>query len=328
MEKTLYPLKFKPVYKDYIWGGQRLKTELGKQNGPEILAESWEISGVKDNVTVVSEGFLAGNPLDELIEVYMGDLVGDAVFDKFGTEFPVLIKFIDAKEKLSVQVHPDDNYAGQHHGSRGKTEMWYVMDAEENAELISGFSRDVNEQVFMDHLENKKLSEILNFEPVKKGDVFFLPAGRLHAIGEGIMLAEIQETSDVTYRIYDWDRVDKEGKGRELHLDHAVRVMDYQKRDDIRTRYDRIPNSTINLADCPHFTTSLVELDKPVDKDFNLIDSFVVYICTEGKLVVNYKGGEAVHLQKGESMLVPAELKEISLLPEEKSTLLEVYMKL
>ncbi|MDF1573169.1 MAG: class I mannose-6-phosphate isomerase [Bacteroidales bacterium] len=328
MENTLYPLKFKPVYKDYIWGGQRLKTELGKENGPGILAESWEISGVKDNVTVVAEGFLAGNPLDELIEVYMGDLVGEKVFEKFGTEFPVLIKFIDAKEKLSVQVHPDDRYAAEHHGSRGKTEMWYVIDAEEGAELISGFSRNVDDKIFMEHLENKKLSEILNFEPVKAGDVFFLPAGRLHAIGNGIMLAEIQETSDVTYRIYDWDRVDAEGNGRELHLDHAVKVMDYKKREDIRTRYDRIENSTINLADCPHFTTSLIDLDKPVDKDFNLIDSFVVYICTEGKIMVNYKGGEAVSLQKGESMLVPADLKEISLLPEEKSTLLEVYMKI
>lgn len=328
MEKTLYPLKFKPVYKDYLWGGQRLKTELGKQNGPDVLAESWEISGVEGNVSVVSEGFLKGNPLDELIEVYMGDLVGDAVFDKFGNEFPVLIKFIDAKEKLSVQVHPDDTYAVEHHGSRGKTEMWYVIDTEAGAELISGFKKDVDEQVFREHLENKQLTEILNFEPVKAGDVFFLPAGRLHAIGNGIMLAEIQETSNVTYRVYDWDRVDKDGKGRDLHLDHAMRVMDYKKRDDIRTQYDRIPNSTVNLADCPHFTTSLVELDKPVDKDFNLIDSFVIYICTEGKLVVNYKGGEAVHLQKGESMLVPAELKEISLLPEQKSTLLEVYMKI
>ncbi len=203
-----------------------------------------------------------------------------------------------------------------------------MIDAEEGAELISGFSRDVDEKVFMDQLENKQLSEILNYEPVKAGDVFSLPAGRLHAIGEGIMLAEIQETSDLTYRVYDWDRVDEEGKGRELHLDHAVKVMDYKKREDIRTKYDHIPNKTVNLADCPHFTTSLVTLDHPVDKDFNLIDSFVVYICTEGKLVVNYKGGEAVSLQKGESMLVPADLKEISLLPEEKSTLLEVYMKL
>jgi len=328
MDHTLYPLKFKPIYKDYIWGGDKLRTVLGKVDALQGTAESWEISGVAENVSVVSEGFLEGNPLDELIEVYMGDLVGDRVFDRFGTEFPVLIKFIDANDDLSVQVHPDDTYAAEHHGMKGKTEMWYVIDAEEGAKLISGFARDVDEQIFKDYLERKKLPELLNFEPVKPGDVFFMPASRVHAIGKGIVLAEIQQTSDLTYRIYDWDRVDKDGKGRELHLDHALKVMDYKKREDIRTSYDRIPNSSVLLADCPYFTTNLVELDQPVDKDFNLIDSFVIYICTGGELMINYRGGEAVSLKKGESVLVPAELKEISLLPKTQSKLLEVYLKM
>ena len=327
MEHSLYPLKFRPIYKDYLWGGQKLKTLMNKQQTPEIAAESWEISSVKDNVSVVSEGFLAGNPLDELITVYMGDLTGDRVFERFGTEFPVLIKFIDAADHLSVQVHPDDEFAARMHNDRGKTEMWYVIDAEQGAELISGFNRDIDEQLFMEHLNSKKLREILNYEPVKQGDVFFLPAKRIHAIGKGIVLAEIQQTSNLTYRIYDWDRVDNEGKSRELHLDLALKVMDYKQRNDYRTQYDRIPNNTVNLADCPYFTTSIIELDQPVDKDYALIDSFVVYICTEGSLMVNYKGGKPVSLSKGETILVPAVLKELSLIPAQPSTLLEVYMK-
>lgn len=327
MERTLYPLKFKPIYKPLIWGGEKLRTLLDKTDAPESTGESWEISAVKDNVSVVANGFLAGNPLDELIEVYMGDLVGDRVFEKFNTEFPVLIKFIHANDNLSVQVHPDDEYAMKYHGENGKTEMWYIIDAEEGAELISGFRHDVDRQVFMKHLENGKLTALLNYEAVKAGDVFFMPARRVHAINKGIVLAEIQQTSDMTYRIYDYERTDKLGNQRELHLDHALEVMDYKKRDDIRTKYDRIPNQTVNLADCPYFTTGLIEFDKPVDKDFGLIDSFVAYICTEGSLLVNYKGGEAVPLKKGETMLIPAALDEISLIPEQPSTLLEVYMK-
>jgi mannose-6-phosphate isomerase len=327
MEKSLYPLKFKPIYKTPIWGGEKLKSLLSKTDAPPSTGESWEVSGVKDNVSVVANGFLAGNALDELIEVYMGDLVGDEVFDSFGTEFPVLIKFIDAHDDLSVQVHPDDDYAREHHNSRGKTEMWYVIDAEEGAELISGFSRDISREVFKEYLEKGTLKQILNYEPVKQGDVFFLPAKRIHAIGKGIVLAEIQQTSNVTYRIYDWDRVGPDGKPRELHLDHSLEVMDYKKRDDIRTSYDRLINSTVNLADCPYFTTSLIEFDDAVDKDFNMIDSFVIYICTEGSMMINYKDGEPVELKKGETVLIPAELKEISLIPGEKSTVLEVYLK-
>jgi len=327
MEKSLYPLKFQPIFKDYLWGGQKLKTLLNKQGTPAIAAESWEISSVKDNVSVVSNGFLKGNALNELIEVYMGDLTGDRVFERFGAEFPVLIKFIDAADHLSVQVHPDDDFAAKNHGDRGKTEMWYVIDADEGSELISGFKRDIDEKIFMEHLEGGKLPEILNYEPVKRGDVFYLPARRIHAIGKGIVLAEIQQTSNITYRIYDWDRVDDRGNGRELHLDMARQVMDYKLRDDYRTAYDRIPNKTVNLADSPYFTTSLIEFDQPVDKDFALIDSFVVYICTEGELMINYKGGEPVSLSKGETVLVPAALKEISLIPTGPSTVLEVYMK-
>lgn len=327
MERTLYPLKFTPIYKQVIWGGEKLSTSLNKSDAPESTGESWEISGVENNVSIVANGFLEGNPLDELIEVYMGDIVGDSVYDTYGIEFPVLIKFIHANDNLSVQVHPDDEFSAERHGKRGKTEMWYIIEAEENAELISGFKKDVDDKEFMKHLNEKNLPEILNFEKVKAGDVFFLPAKRVHAIGKGIVLTEIQQTSDVTYRIYDWDRLGNDGKPRELHLDLALEVMDFKKRNDIRTNYTSINNKTINLADCPYFTTGIIEFDQPVDKDFALIDSFVIYICTEGSMLINYKGGEAVSLVKGESVLVPAALKEISLIPSQKSTVLEVYLK-
>jgi len=327
MERTLYPLKFSPIFKQVIWGGEKLRTSLNKENAPENTGESWEISGVESNVSIVSNGFLEGNSLEELIEVYMGDLVGDSVYDAYGTEFPVLIKFIHANDHLSVQVHPDDQFSAEQHGKRGKTEMWYIIQNEENAELISGFKKDVDAKVFMEHLNEKRLSEILNFEKVNPGDVFFLPAKRVHAIGKGIVLAEIQQTSDVTYRIYDWDRVGNDGKPRELHLDLAMKVMDFQKRNDIRSPYRSIQNTTVNLADCPYFTTGIIEFDQPVDKDFALIDSFVIYICIEGSMLINYKGGEAVSLMKGESVLIPAALKEISLIPSQKCTVLEVYLK-
>lgn len=327
MEQSLYPLKFKPICKDKIWGGKKLKEEFGKNCATDATGESWEISGVEGDVSVVSEGFLHGNALDELIEIYMGDLVGDKVYEKFGTYFPLLIKFIHSTDFLSVQVHPDDEYAMEHEGAFGKTEMWYVLDAEEDAELISGFSRDVDRDLFLENLDKGTLKEILNFEKVQAGDVFFIPSKRVHSIGSGIVLTEIQQTSDTTYRIYDWDRKDKDGNARELHLDRALEVMDYQKRDDIRTVYDRIPNSTASLVDCQYFTTSRIEFEHPVDKDFNLIDSFVIYICTEGELLINYKGGSAVSLRKGETVLVPAEIKEVSLLPKQKSVLLEVYVK-
>lgn len=327
MKHSLYPLKFTPIYKQVIWGGEKLRVNLGKKGAPDKTGESWEISGVEGNISIVSDGFLGGNPLSDLIEVYMGDLVGDAVFDKYGTEFPVLIKFIHAEDDLSVQVHPDDTFAGAQHGKKGKTEMWYILEAEKEASLISGFNREVSQKVFMDHLTGGKLVDILNFERVTAGDVFFLPARRIHAIGKGIVLAEIQQTSDVTYRVYDWNRVGKDGKERELHLEEALKVMDYTCQQNIRTSYQQLLNNTVNLVDCPYFTTGLIKLDQPVDKDFNLIDSFVIYICTEGELLVNYRGGEAVPLAKGETVLIPAEIKEISLLPKTASTLLEVYIK-
>ncbi|HER08916.1 MAG TPA: mannose-6-phosphate isomerase, partial [Bacteroides sp.] len=205
MERKLYPLKFKPILKDKIWGGSRLREVLGKE-ASDRAGESWEISGVSGDISVVENGFLAGNDLTELVEVYMGDLVGEHIYEQFGLEFPLLIKFIDANDFLSIQVHPGDELARERHNSFGKTEMWYIVEAEADGQLIAGFNREMDRDTYLEHLQRGTLKEIVNFERVKKGDIYYMPSGRIHAIGAGVLLAEIQQTSDVTYRIYDWDR--------------------------------------------------------------------------------------------------------------------------
>jgi mannose-6-phosphate isomerase len=322
----LYPIKFKAVLKDRIWGGNKLKTLLGKEGKCSTCGESWELSAVQGDVSVVSNGFLKGNNLEEIIEIYMGDLVGDAVYERFGVEFPLLIKFIDAADDLSIQVHPDDELARERHDSYGKTEMWVVMQAENGAKLISGFNKKVTKEEYLKNLEAKTLKNILNSEEVKSGDVFFIPAGRVHAIGSGILLAEIQQTSDVTYRIYDWDRTDASGKSRELHTELALDAIDYNHYPQYKTIYEDKLNKTVNVADCPYFTTNIIKFDTAVTKDYNFIDSFVIYICTKGKVEIRHENGtESIHT--GETILIPAALKELELVPLEASELLEVYIK-
>ena len=323
----LYPIKFKPIVKEKIWGGKKLATYLNKDLASvEKCGESWEISGVPGDVSVVANGFLEGNTLEELIEVYMGDVVGDKVYEQFGHEFPLLIKFIDASDVLSIQVHPDDKTSKERHNAYGKTEMWYVLQADEGAELISGFSRDVTKEEYLKHLEEKNLKAILNYEAVAEGDVFFIPSGRVHAIGAGIVLTEIQQTSDVTYRIYDWDRKDENGKGRELHTDLAVDVIDYKHRDDYRTDYSVIPNTESNLANCKYFKTNILEFDRKINKDYHSIDSFVIYISLADGFTVECDNGESLEVEKGESILLPAVFEEVKLIPKGNAKILEVYV--
>jgi mannose-6-phosphate isomerase len=331
MEQTLYPLRFHPIYKQLIWGGEKLREEYGKSDAPPMTGESWEVSCVKDNISVVSNGFLMDNTLEELIEVYMGDLVGDRIFDQYGTFFPILTKFIHSNDYLSIQVHPGDDYAMEHHGENGKTEMWYILDAEKDSRLIIGFRSDTNREEFASSLEQGKLIDLMNFEPVKKGDVLFMPAGRVHALGPGIVLAEIQQTSDMTYRIYDWERKDASGRSRELHIDHALQVIDFSNVSQYKTDYPHQRNRTVPLADCPYFTTHYMQFDLPVEKDYSLIDSFVIYMCMEGQADLHYpgalEGSGKERIYKGDTILIPAALKEISLVPQETTTLLEIFMK-
>ncbi|MEZ5082122.1 MAG: type I phosphomannose isomerase catalytic subunit [Bacteroidales bacterium] len=324
----LYPLKFKPVFKDKIWGGQKIKTVLGKDFGNlPNCGEVWVLSGVEGNQTEIENGFLSGNELNELVEIYMGDLVGDSVFQKFGNEFPILIKFIDANDWLSIQVHPDDELAMKRHNSLGKTEMWYILDADDDSELISGFSKKVDKEGYQKHLKNKSLKEIMNFSHVKKGDVYYMPAGRVHALGPGILLAEIQQTSDITYRIYDWDRIDSAGMTRELHTDLALDAIDFNVYKDYKTKYDKKINQTVNIAESPYFTTNLLCLDTPLKKDYSELDSFVVYICSEGKFSITVNS-KIYNLGLGEAMLLPAQIKKAEISPNPGSKLLEVYMAL
>ena len=325
---NLYPLKFTPICKDKIWGGHKLHELLNKQF-PELpnCGESWEISGVQNDISVVSNGFLKGNNLEELIEVYMGDLVGEKVYEKFGEEFPLLIKFIDANDDLSIQVHPNDEMAMERHDSYGKTEMWYVVQADPGAKLIAGFNRKINKAEYLEYFKNGQLEEILNYEEVKEGDVFFMPAGRVHAIGKGIVVAEIQQTSDVTYRIYDFKRLDSQGNERELHTDLAVDAIEYRHESSYRTQYQSVSNQSVKLVECPYFTTNLLPLTTNVERDFTELDTFVIYTCLDGNCAINWED-QSVEITKGDSILVPAQISNFTLSVQngDSAKLLEVYL--
>jgi mannose-6-phosphate isomerase len=321
----LYPLKFLPLFKDKIWGGQKIKTQLGLDFAPlPNCGEAWMISGIKDNESVVSEGWLEGNHLIELVEVYMDDLLGEKVFDKFGEEFPLLIKLIDANDWLSIQVHPNDELAKIRHNGSGKTEMWYILDADNKAELISGFNRKISKEIYLEHLKNKTLPEIMNFEKVKAGDVFYMPSGRVHAIGPGILLAEIQQTSDITYRMYDWGRVDAEGKSRDLHTDLAIDAIDFDVYDDYRLQPAVKPNQTSLLAECPYFITNQLYLTRPLARDYTELDAFVIYLCVGGSAWIESSTG-TINLKSGECLLLPAITNRIAILPQTETRILEIY---
>lgn len=324
----LYPMKFEPLFKDKIWGGNKIKTELGLDFSPlPNCGEVWALSGVDENTSVVSNGFLKGNELNELIEIYMGDLVGDAIYERFANEFPLLIKFIDANDYLSIQVHPDDELAEKRKIGYGKSEMWYIIQADENAELISGFNCKTDKKSYLNHLENKSLKQILNHEKVSKADVFYIPAGRVHALGPGLLLAEIQQTSDTTYRIYDWDRVDDKGKPRQLHIEEALDAIDFTLHTDYKTHYEQKLNKTVHLIETPFFTTNILNFNQLIEKDYEELDSFVIYTCVEGNCKLNYNS-ESLDFKKGEVVLLPAECKKIQLKALNECKLLETYIVL
>lgn len=322
---SLYPLKFSPNLKDKIWGGKRLKQLFGKNDTTGKLGESWELSGVDGDESVVANGFLAGNNITELIEVYMGELVGDRVYDEYGLTFPLLFKLIDANEKLSIQVHPDDEVAEERHQSFGKTEMWYVVDSEPGGELIIGFAKDCDRDTYLDALENNQVEDLLQHVPVKQGDVFFIPAGVVHAIGKAVVIAEIQQSSDITYRIYDYNRVDDHGNERELHTEQALDVINFEACVNPKTSYKPLLNEITSLVTCDYFNTNLIEFDKALTRNFAQLDSFVVYMCLAGSFVVE-TDGDPVSVKAGETVLIPASIIQIGLTPEANCRVLEVYV--
>ena len=322
-----YPIKFEPILKEKIWGGEKLAALLNKKSDKNNIGESWEISGVHKDVSIVANGKLKGQSLENLIVIYRDALVGKKVFREFSYEFPLLIKFIDAKEALSIQLHPDDALAKERHNSFGKTEMWYVIQADKSSNLIVGFKKEATSDQYLKHLHNKSLLNILNVDIVQEGDVYFIPTGRVHAIGAGVLLAEIQQTSDITYRIYDWDRKDNKGNYRELHTTNALTAIDYKTQMSYKTVYKETLNDVSEIIDCQYFTTNFISIDKKIKIDHSDKDSFVIYMCVDGNVAFHYNEDDTEVLKKGETLLIPAILKKFSISSEGKSKLLEVYIK-
>lgn len=317
----LYPLKFNPIFKEKIWGGNKIKEVLKKDIGSlPNCGESWELSGVPGEVSIVSNGHYAGRSLNEIIKERGDDLLGESVHSVFGDEFPLLIKFIDAADDLSIQVHPDDKLAKMRHNSFGKTEMWYIMQADAGSSLITGFNRNLNRTEFLDFFHAGKLTDVLNRETVKEGDVFFLPAGRIHTIGKGLLIAEIQQTSDVTYRIYDFDRTDDNGNKRELHIEESLDALDYTFHKEYKTKYSKKLDERNQVVECPYFTTNVLILEKHTTLT-NQLDSFRIYICTKG-----YGSISNVGIKAGEVVLMPASLGTFDVEVQSTMTLLEVYI--
>ena len=322
----MYILKFHEIYKRPIWGGKKICSYKGVNLDYESVGESWEISAVEDNVSVVANGEDAGTTLTELLARYGAQLVGQHVWDKFGTTFPLLIKFIDACDNLSIQVHPNDELARQRHNSFGKTELWYVIDAEEGAGLYSGFSQAITPNEYVERVANNSIMDVLQFHHTRPGDVYFLPSGRIHAIGKGVLLAEIQQTSNITYRIYDYNRVDKDGNPRELHTELAQDAIDYNLYDNLKTNYESCPNKPAELVECPYFTTNLLNIDTNCHRNLLQLDSFVIYMCMRGAVTITAGNGTTVALKQGETCLVPASISNITLQPTQCAELLECYI--
>ncbi len=316
-----YPLQFDPILKERIWGGVKLKSFLNKPIVSDITGESWEISTVEGDVSIVSNGIFAGKSLNNLIHSTPEAVLGTEVYKIFGEQFPLLFKYLDAREDLSIQVHPNDELAKKRHNSFGKTEMWYIMQADENAQIIVGFKEKSNAGEYLENLKNKTLLSILDVVKVKEGDVFFLETGTVHAIGAGLVVAEIQQTSDITYRIYDFDRVDAQGNKRELHVDLALEAINYNKIDTCK-KYEKKLNQSNTIVDCPYFTTNFIPLDgkQVVNKTGK---SFTVYMCVGGNFEIEYQG-EKFEYKKGDTVLIPAALKAFILNGE--ASILEIYI--
>ncbi len=305
----LYPMKFNPILKSAIWGGDKIIPFKNLECNQQNIGESWELSGVAGSESVVANGKLAGLTITELLKKYKDRLIGVENYKRFGDEFPLLIKFIDAKDDLSIQVHPNDTLAAERHNSKGKTEMWYVVDAEPEAKLRSGFEREITPNEYVRRVEDDSVTEVLKEYSVAKGDLFFLPAGRIHSIGAGCFIAEIQQTSNITYRIYDFNRTDAAGQPRELHTEQAKDAIDYHVMSDYRTVYDKqAADHVVKMVDCNYFKTSILNLSKPMRLDYIQLDSFVIYICTQGEASVN-----DIPLRQGETLLLPATIAMVNI---------------
>ncbi|MDR3328433.1 MAG: class I mannose-6-phosphate isomerase [Prevotellaceae bacterium] len=322
----MYPLKFKPLLFDKIWGGEKLKyiyPETSLQN----IGESWLVSAVQDKESVVINGFLAENTLSELVEVYLTELVGERVYKKFGEEFPLLVKLIDSRQDLSIQVHPNDDIAGKRHNSFGKNEFWYMLDCAPDAFIIAGFNKKLTKQEFLDAAKNGNVENHLRKIHVKKGDFIFIPAGCVHTIGRGCTLIEIQQSSDITYRIYDYNRKDEHGNPRQLHLKQALDAINFENYNFSVNNKGESPNNIVNLIDNESFAINQIELTQSKELRLAEIDSFVLLSVVEGDLTCIF-GQEKLDVNYGETILIPAEMSDVVLVPKQYAKILETFIKI
>ena len=308
----MQPIKFQPLLKQTLWGGDKIVTFKHLDSQLENVGESWDISGVKDNETIVKEGPLKGKSLNEVVAELKDRLVGKENYQRFGDEFPLLIKFIDARQDLSIQVHPNDEIAHKQGKPHGKTEMWYLMESEPGAKLYCGLKKQITPDQYKEMVDNDTICDALAQYEVKEGDCFFLPAGRIHAIGSGCFLAEIQQTSDVTYRIYDYKRKDKNGNYRELHTKLAAESINYQVENDYRTHYVGRLNKGVSLVQCPYFCTAVYDLNEPMTLDYSELDSFVILIGLKGEGRITDNEGNEVSIMAGDTLLIPATTETLS----------------
>lgn len=325
----MYPIKFKPILKQHIWGGDALlemkKGQRIRVDKSKVYGESWDVSGIDGNISVISNGFFKGNNLQEAIEVYMGEIVGESVFERFGLSFPLLLKTLHCKDKTSVQVHPDDDLAAERHNSCGKTEMWYIVSAEPDATLYIGFKDSkITREQYIDAVAQGTVAEIIEPVTVKAGDAFLIPSGTVHSISGGVTLIEIQQPVDLTYRIFDWNRVDERGNPRELHTAYAVDAIDFSSNvAACKREYKSRKNEAVEIVKCDYFTCNILSVEGTAERNLSSLDSFVLYYCTEGEAeIVTDDGTETI--RKGEVVLIPADANEITIAGT--ATLLEYYI--
>ena len=324
----MYPLKFEPILKQTLWGGDKIIPFKHLNETLPNVGESWEVSAVEGSESVVANGADKGYTLPEMVRKYKEELVGEANYARFGNKFPLLIKFIDAKLDLSIQVHPGDELAKKRHNSFGKNEMWYVIAADKGAKLISGFAEEITPKEYKDRVHNGTFAEVLQTCAIEPGDVFYVPAGRVHGIGAGAFVAEIQQTSDITYRIFDYNRKDKDGKSRELHTSQAMDAINFSDvQDDFRTEYERVQKEPVEMVASPYFTTSVYDMTEEITCDYSELDSFVIFICVEGSCRLTDDNQNEITLRAGETVLLPAAVQEVTIVPEgQRVKLLETYV--
>lgn len=324
----LYPFLFEPNLHSVVWGGNQLRPYKGLTPSEEPIGESWEVSAVLSSTSIISNGEWKGNKLTDVINEYPEEILGKAVNEKYQGKLPLLVKFIDAKRDLSIQVHPNDEMAMHEHGKMGKSEMWYVIKAEEGAHLYAGFKDEITTEEYQQRIADGTITEVLADHKVKAGDVFYLPAGRVHAICGGIMLAEVQQSSDVTYRIYDYNRPGMDGKPRELHTELASKALDYHVEDNYRTEYTDNANKAIHIIDSPYFGVRVMDISKPFHRDLRKYDSFIISMCIEGDCTIRVRStGEEILLREGNSTLIPAAIADYDIIPQQGSTrILDAYI--